>query len=134
MRLKAVIADTGPLYAAFDLSDQYHDRAQIELQQLEQQKLPVIIPYPIVWESYSLVMQRLGTSIAIQFLESLELGAEFFNPTLDDYRTAIARVRIYTDQRITLFDALTGAIAQRLQHPVWTYDYHFDVMKIPVWR
>ena len=66
MRLKAVIADTVTIYAAFDPSDQYHDRAQVELEQLEQQKLSVIIPYPIVWESYSLVMQRLGTSLAIQ--------------------------------------------------------------------
>jgi predicted nucleic acid-binding protein len=132
--VRAVIADTGPLYAAFDLSDQYHDRAQAELQQLEQKKLQVIIPYPVVWEAYSLVMQRLGTVLAIQFIDSLELGAEFLYPTLDDYQIAIARVRLYPDQRITLFDALTGAIAQRLQYPVWTYDYHFDVMGIPVWR
>ncbi|NMG60832.1 hypothetical protein E1H12_20555 [Geitlerinema sp. P-1104] len=132
--MKAVIADTGPLYAAFDPSDQYHDRAQSELQQLEQQNLNVLIPYSVVWESYSLVMQRLGTPLALQFMDSLELGAEFVHPTSGDHQTAIARVRLYPDQKITLFDALTGAIAQRLQHPVWTYDYHFDVMAIPVWR
>ncbi|WP_254566874.1 PIN domain-containing protein [Oscillatoria sp. HE19RPO] len=132
--MKAVIADTGPLYAAVDPSDQYHERAQAELQQLEGQKLQVIISYPVVWEAYSLVMQRLGTGLAIELIDSLELGAELINPTEQDYQTALARVRLYPDQRITLFDALTGAIAQRLQHPVWTYDYHFDVMGIPVWR
>lgn len=130
--MRAVIADTGPLYAAFDPSDPYHDRAQAELQQLEGQKLQVIISYPVLWEAYSLVMQRLGTVLAIQFMDSLALGAEFINPTGQDYQTAIAQVRLYPDQRITLFDALTGAIAQRLQHPVWTYDYHFDVRGLPV--
>ncbi len=132
--MRTVIADTGPLYAAFDPSDRYHDRAQAELNQLEQEKLRVIVPYPVVWEAYSLVMQRLGPVLAIQFIDSLELGAEFLNPTRDDYQTAIARVRLYPDQRITLFDALTGAISQRLQCSVWTYDYHFDVMGISVWR
>lgn len=130
--MRAVIADTGPLYAAFDPSDQYHDRAQAELQQLEGQKLQVIISYPVLWEAYSLVMQRLGTVLAIQFMDSLALGGELINPTGQDYQTAIAQVRLYPDQRITLFDALTGAIAQRLQHPVWTYDYHFDVRGLPV--
>ncbi|WP_199245861.1 type II toxin-antitoxin system VapC family toxin [[Phormidium] sp. ETS-05] len=132
--MRAVIADTGPLYAAFDVSDQYHNRAQVELQQLERERLQVIIPYPVVWEAYSLIMQRLGPVLALQFLDSLQLGAQFFNPTLDDYQAAIELVGLYPDQRITLFDALTGVISQRLRYPVWTYDYHFDVMGIPVWR
>lgn len=91
--MRTVIADTGPLYAAFDPSDRYHDRAQAELNQLEQEKLRAIVPYPVVWEAYSLVMQRLGPVLAIQFIDSLELGAEFLNPTRDDYQTAIALKR-----------------------------------------
>lgn len=33
--MRAVIADTGPMYAAVDVDDQYHERAQAELQLIE---------------------------------------------------------------------------------------------------
>ncbi|MFZ1029942.1 MAG: hypothetical protein WAN66_27370 [Limnoraphis robusta] len=46
--MRAVIADTGPLYAAFDPSDQYHIQSQAELQRLAQESLEVIILYPTV--------------------------------------------------------------------------------------
>lgn len=40
----------------------------------------------------------------------------------------------FPDQRITLCDAVTAVLSKRLILPVWTYDYHFDVMQVPVWR
>jgi predicted nucleic acid-binding protein len=33
-----------------------------------------------------------------------------------------------------MFDAVTAVLARRLELPVWTYDHHFDVMRIAVWR
>lgn len=52
--IKAVIADTTPLYALVDSSDQYHKRATQELSTIQQLNIKVIIPYPIALESYSL--------------------------------------------------------------------------------
>jgi len=46
--IKAVIADTTPLYALVDSSDQYHLKARQELSQIQQLNLQVMIPYPIV--------------------------------------------------------------------------------------
>jgi len=46
----------------------------------------------------------------------------------------VARLRALTDQPITLFDATVAAMATRLNFDVWTYDHHFDVMRIGVWR
>lgn len=132
--MRAVIADTGPLYAAFDPSDQYHIQSQAELQRLEQESLDVIILYATVLESYSLVLQRLDTQLALTFLESLVTGSELINPTVNDYLAAQDKVARYPDQRITLFDAITAVVADRLSLPVWTYDYHFDIMQALVWR
>lgn len=132
--MRAVIADTGPLYAAFDPGDQYHTQSQAELQQLDQENLAIIILYPTILEAYSLVLQRFDTQLALMFLESLVAGAELINPTINDYLAAQEKVVRYPDQRITLFDALAATVAIRLKLPVWTYDYHFDIMQIQVWR
>jgi predicted nucleic acid-binding protein len=46
----------------------------------------------------------------------------------------IDEVLSFKDQPITLFDATVAVLAQRTGLPVWTYDHHFDVMRVPVWR
>jgi predicted nucleic acid-binding protein len=61
-------------------------------------------------------------------------SAALFNPTAEDYRQAAAKIRTLADQPITLFDAVAAIVATRLQVEVWTYDHHFDVMRVPVWR
>ena len=40
----------------------------------------------------------------------------------------------YPDQPITLFDALLAVMSERFDLPVWTFDHHFDVMRVAVWR
>ncbi|NES68145.1 MAG: hypothetical protein F6K24_24350, partial [Okeania sp. SIO2D1] len=60
-------------------------------------------------------------------------GVELVNPTVDDYSKAIELVGNFPDQQITLFDGITAIISNRLSLPVWTYDYHFDVMSVSVW-
>lgn len=132
--IKAVIADTTPLYALVDSSDQYHQKAKQELSSIQRLKIQVIIPYPIALESYSLVLYRLGTQIAIRFFEEICDSAELVHATDEDYNFAWQKIKQYSDQKITLFDAVTGSISERLNYPVWTYDYHFDLMSISVWR
>jgi predicted nucleic acid-binding protein len=127
-----VLADTGPLYAATDPSDVHHRRALSELQQLEHSKREVIVSFPILLEAYSLV-RRLGSDIGLRWLAEVA-HANLINPAPEDYRQALAKVHTYADQRITLFDATLAVLAVRLGLPVWTYDHHFDVMRVPVWR
>ncbi len=40
----------------------------------------------------------------------------------------------YQDQDLSLFDAIAAVVSERLSLPVWTYDYHFEVMRVEVWR
>ncbi len=131
---KAVIADTGPLFAAVDPHDQYHRRALVEAQRLVDDGFEVIVAHPTVMECYTLVRYRLGVGPAFTWLEELLVGASLVNPTVNDYTDAAARIRRYPDQRITLFDATVAVLASRLRHPVWTYDHHFDAMRVRVWR
>ena len=132
--MRTVIADTGPLYAAIDPDDQYHQQAQADLNQLQQENLGVIVTYPTLLETYTLVLYRLGNETARVFLQQIFAGVELINPTVDDYLAATELVKNFPDQRITLFDGLTAIISNRLSLPVWSYDYHFDVMLVSVWR
>jgi hypothetical protein len=33
-----------------------------------------------------------------------------------------------------MFAAVTAVVGRRLSMPVWTYDHHFDVVRVEVWR
>jgi predicted nucleic acid-binding protein len=67
-------------------------------------------------------------------LTDLAQGAALINPTPEDYHQAVTRTLSLSDQPISLFDSLVGVLATRLDVEVWTYDHHFDLMRVPVWR
>lgn len=131
--IRAVLADIGPLYAAVDPHDARHKQAVRELSKLEDEKHQVVLAYPTLLEAHTMVLYRLGKNVASTWLG--EIGeAMMINPTPEDYRDAFARVRALGDQDITLFDATVAGLAIRMGLKVWTYDHHFDVMRVPVWR
>ncbi|HEY6337983.1 MAG TPA: PIN domain-containing protein [Candidatus Sulfotelmatobacter sp.] len=130
---RAVLADTGPLYAAVDPQDARHNQAIEELRKLAREKRDVVVPYPILLEAYTMVWYRLGRDAASDWLVDMA-EAVLVNPTPDDYRQGVARIGFLADQSITLFDATLAVLATRLGMEVWTYDHDFEVMRVPVWR
>lgn len=132
--MRAIIADTGPFYAEADRSDQYHQRSRSELLKINREKLTMIIPYPIYLEAHKLVLYASGVQAAIAFAERLALQTNLISPTPEDYQAALQLMSRFTDQQITLFDAVTAVLALQMQLSVWTYDFHFEVMGVPVWR
>ena len=129
----AVLADAGPLYAAVDPSDLHHQRALRELQRLSNGHCNVIVSFSTLLEVHSLILRRIRPSIAMRWLEEMS-AATLINPTPEDYRQASARLADFTDQSITLFDATLAILALRNGLTIWTYDHHFEVMRVPVWR
>jgi len=84
-------------------------------------------------EAQSLILFRLGRDTAWDWLTDMA-DAALVNPTPEDYRQATAKLRALTDRSITLFDTVAAVVATRLKMDVWTYDHHFDVMRVGVWR
>jgi len=96
-------------------------------------KHQVVLAYPTLLEAYTMVLYRLGKNVASTWLDEIGETA-MTNPTPEDYRDAFARAWALGDQHINLFDATLAALAIRMGLEVWTYDHHFDVMRVPVWR
>lgn len=132
--MRAVLADTGPLYAALDPDDNNHERAREDIERLNLQELGVMVAYPVLCESYSLILYRLGIAAAHGWLEELQEQASLINPAPDDYEEASELLLGYGEQGLSLFDAVTARLSERLEVPVWTYDHRFDVMRVEVWR
>ena len=132
--ISAVLADTGPLYAALDRDDAYHQRARRDLKKLAREKRNVIVACPVLLEAHRLVLRRLGAETASVWLDDVLKTGSLTNPILEDYLEGVRRLSALPDQSITLFDAALAAVAARLKMEIWTYDHHFDLMRARVWR
>jgi len=130
----AVLADTGPLYALADPSEQYHQQAIGELGQILTRKFRIAVHYPVLCESHTLVLRRLGGTYSRQWLGELLEGAVMLNPEPADYLLAAALLDRFPDQAITLIDGITAVLTRRLGIAVWSYDRHFTIMGIRHWR
>jgi predicted nucleic acid-binding protein len=131
---RAVLADTGPLYAAADIDDAHHRRALAELNRLAHEKREVLVAYPILCEAYTLVLFRLGKAAASSWLNDVLRGVSMVNPVPEDYLDARRKLAAFVDQPITLFDAVVAVMGKRLSVEVWTYDHHFELMRASVWH
>ncbi len=88
-----------PLFGAIDPNDQYHSRAQLELERIERENLTVFIPFPVYVETYSLLLYHLGFSYAYNFTQSCIDSVHLINPTEEEYLAAANKVSRYPDQK-----------------------------------
>ena len=125
----SILVDTGPLYALVDRRDQYHEMAVATQTTIAQSNTQVILPYPILCESYTLILYRFGNKTASKWLQQINECVGLINPTVNDYIDVKPLLEKYSDQRISYFDALLAVLSQKLWLPVWTFDKHFTVMQ-----
>jgi predicted nucleic acid-binding protein len=108
----SVLLDTGIVYAYYDRSDSWHDRART-LVQGEQRGL--ILPAPVVPEVDHLLGQRLGTPSRLSFYAGIVEG---YYLIADVPKGAYARVvelnRRFEDLDLGFVDAAIVALAEAL--------------------
>lgn len=132
--MTAVLADAGPLYAIAFESDQYHLQARADMERLAADRMKIMVSISTVVEGYALVLRNADPEFAFIWLNTLHDGTESILPTEEDYVQAAQLIQRYRDRTITLPDGVVAPISQRLRLPVWTYDDHFDMMRVNRWR
>ena len=131
---RAVLADSGPLFALADRGDRHHARAIRETGRLQRQSQTVVVAHSTLVECHALVIHRLGPRYAQQWLAELLTSTRRVNPADLDFLAAFQLLADFADQSLTLADAVLAVLSERLELPVWTYDHHFDVVHTEVWR
>jgi predicted nucleic acid-binding protein len=79
-------------------------------------------------------MRKLGNRQAHALLAEVTSTSLLTNATTEDYQDAAVTILPDRNQDLTLFDTVLAAMSDRLEAPVWTFDHHFDVMRVGVWR
>ncbi len=130
----AILADTGPLFALADPSDQHHKRAAAELETISKRDLSIAVNYPTLCEAHSLVLRRLGGAYSREWLKQVIDGTVLLSPEPGDFLLAAAQLEQFSDHPITLVDSVTAVMSRRLAIAVWSFDRHFTTMRVGIWR
>lgn len=125
----ALVADTGPLLAAFDINDRDHARCRDFLAEARE---PIVVPAPVVVELEWMTTTRVGPAGFDHFLADVESGAVLVESlTVADYARIRVLLRRYADVPLGLVDASVVAVCERLgERKLATLDHrHFGAVR-----
>lgn len=111
--MKAILVDTGPLYAMVDRDDSWHERIVAFLTALPRR---LIVPITVLPEACYLIDAHLGPHVEVEFARSLlrkEVSVEFLN--VHDLARTVDVMAKYSDAALGFVDASIVAVAERLK-------------------
>ncbi|MGQ0481484.1 MAG: type II toxin-antitoxin system VapC family toxin [Pseudonocardia sp.] len=126
---RPVVVDTGPLYAAADVTDRYHEHCAALL---TSHPGALIVPQLVVAEVAYFLGRRLGTEIELLFLAELASGGLSTEPVVPaDWVRITELVARYRDFPLGTVDASIVSCAERLGvTTVATLDHrHFGAVR-----
>lgn len=126
-----VFLDTTPLYALLDARDQAHERALMVFGRAVNDTL--VCPLPTALELHGLLVKRKPSDpgAAHGATRGVLKAYPLVFPTRDDTDAAAGLLARYSDQRLTLTDALIASMAAREGVRVLTFDErHFSLMGV----
>ena len=119
-----VLVDTSAIYALLDRDDAYHRNAAAILRSLPRRGLTPLLTNFIVAECHALLLSRLGTETARDWLLKQSWPVEPVNP--QDEEKAREIIRRYTDKSFSYTDATSFAVMERLDiRDAFAFDPHF---------
>lgn len=111
----ALVVDTGPLYAAYDLSDNDHARCRDLLASTNEE---LLLPAPVVVEFDWLCSSKNVPQASLVLLDDILAGAySVVSLTVEDYARCRDLLERYADADIGFVDAAVLAVVERLKEP-----------------
>ena len=126
------IVDAGPLYAAADVRERYHEQC---LQLLRRRDLDLVIPTLVVTEVTQLIGKRLGPTREATFLRGLR-AFEVEAPAVEEWPIIADLVDRYGNLPLGTVDASIVVLADRLETDliVTLNRRHFGAIQSPKGR
>lgn len=116
-----MIVDSGPLLAALNRRDRYHELASGILRQARSRAL---VPDAVIVEVDIVARRWLGPPAALGFLEAIRTGVHT-RVLLDDalWQRAVAIDAAHAELDLGLVDGAVMAVAEERGLPVFTFDF-----------
>jgi predicted nucleic acid-binding protein len=116
--------DTSAFYSLLDAEDPNHKSSVGLFTQLGQSRARLLTSNHVLFETYSLILSRLGRWMAQSWLGKLDMQVE--RATTDDERRAVQIVLQFHDKEFSLVDASSFALMERLGvRRAIAFDRHF---------
>jgi predicted nucleic acid-binding protein len=121
------LVDTGILLAMANPGDSRHDEATQCMATVSARGLPIFVSLPTIYETHRRILFDVGIPRAREFLGSIFDGSTLIvAPDIGDEEHAIAWIDRFSDQCLTLTDAVNMAILARMRlSAVMSFDVHF---------
>lgn len=127
---RAILVDTGPLYALADRTDARHNEAEACLHEITRQRFPLFANNLTIAECHRRILQNRGIERGLEFLASIHDGSVnivWVGP--EDAQKARQILERYRDQDISFTDAASLAVMARLGIiKALSFDWHFDLL------
>jgi predicted nucleic acid-binding protein len=125
----AVVADSGALYALYDVRDAHHAAVR---KVIEHERGPFLVPMAILAEVDYLVRRFLGMDAELDFLDGIARGFYILIPLVNaDLSRCQQLIAQYWDNDLVLADTAVVATAERLgiQRILTVDERHFRVIR-----
>ncbi len=138
MRISSgIFIDTGAFLAHIMPDDQFSDSASEAWQRLEQERTPLFSSEPVLIETTNFLIRQQSPDIAAEWLRHVIPSNEirWLQPSKDDFRHAKDLIVKFSDQCLSLTDAISFSLMKR--HAIsnaFSYDKHFSMAGFKLWQ
>jgi len=125
--MRRIFVDSSGFYAPLDRTDVNYNRAKSIYDDLANQKVILSTTNAVIFETYALILNRLGRKYALALLDAVEVGdIQVIRVTEEDEKQAISILRKFGDKPFSFCDALSFAVMERLDiSEAIAFDVHF---------
>jgi len=125
-----IFVDTSALVARYLSGDTWYQRAAPIWDQLEDQRVPLVISSLVMEETCTMVGRRAGHRFAANKMRLLYASKRvtILRPEEEDERKALYLFEKYGDQRVSFTDCTSFVLMRRHRIPkAFTFDRHFRI-------